>query len=150
MVRALEPPGAQRPGDVVRAARIRRGLTLAELGTVTGYSAAQVSRYERGVTPLTDVAVLRRFARALAIPPGELGLAATPSWGAAGRSRVAAVSTVSSRPVASRVADEPGERDDNVRRRQLLAALGAAAASGAPQSGCHCRPAERSGRHPCR
>jgi hypothetical protein len=44
-----------------------------------------VSRYERGVTPLTDVAVLRRFARALAIPPGELGLAAAPSLRAAAR-----------------------------------------------------------------
>jgi transcriptional regulator with XRE-family HTH domain len=128
MVRALEPPGAQRPGEVVRAARIRSGLTLAALGALTGYSAAQVSRYERGVTPLTDVAVLRRFARALAIEPGALGLAAAPSPGAAGRGRVAAVSTVPSRAAASTVAGEPGGRDDDVRRRQLLAALGAAAA----------------------
>ena len=52
-----------------RAVPVRSGLTLAELGIRTGYSAAQVSRYARGVTPLTDVTVLRRFARALAIPP---------------------------------------------------------------------------------
>jgi transcriptional regulator with XRE-family HTH domain len=121
MYRELES-GGQRPGDVVRAARLRSGLTLAGLGALSGYSAAQVSRYERGVTPLTDVAVLRRFARALAIPPGELGLAAAPSRGTAERRRGAAVGTV---PVSSTVAGEPGGKDDDVRRRQLLAALGA-------------------------
>ena len=68
-------PAVRLPGEVVRAARLGSGLTLAELGNRTGYSAAQVSRYERGVTPLRDVSVLRRFARALAISPGELGLA---------------------------------------------------------------------------
>jgi hypothetical protein len=126
---ALESPGGQRPGNVVRAARLRGGLTLAGLGTLTGYSAAQVSRYERGVTPLTDVAVLRRFARALAIPPGELGLAPAPPGGAAGRGRVGAAVGVPSRAVSSTVAGEPGGRDGDVRRRQLLAALGAAAGS---------------------
>jgi transcriptional regulator with XRE-family HTH domain len=58
-------PDVRRPGEVVRTARVRNGLTLAELGHRTGYSAAQVSRYERGVTPLTDVTVLRRFAQRL-------------------------------------------------------------------------------------
>ena len=48
-------PGVRRPGEVVRMARVRSGLTLAELGNRTGYSAAQVSRYERGVTPLADL-----------------------------------------------------------------------------------------------
>jgi transcriptional regulator with XRE-family HTH domain len=72
MDRALESPGGWHPGEVVRAARSRSRLTLAELGARTGYSAAQVSRYERGVTPLTDVTVLRRFAQALAIPPDAL------------------------------------------------------------------------------
>jgi hypothetical protein len=115
----------------VRTARLRSGLTLAELGDRTGYSAAQVSRYERGVTPLTDVAVLRRFARALAISPGELGLAAVPSRVSAGRGRAAGVSTVPWRPASSTVAGEHGGRDDDVRRRQLLAALGAAAAGAA-------------------
>jgi len=125
---ALESPGRQRPGDVVRAARLRSGLTLAGLGALTGYSAAQVSRYERGVTPLTDVAVLRRFARALAIPPGELGLAAMPPGGVAGRGRIAPAVGVLSLPMSSTVAGELGGRDDDVRRRQLLAAFGAAAA----------------------
>jgi transcriptional regulator with XRE-family HTH domain len=116
---------------VVRAARVRGGLTLAELGDRTGYSAAQVSRYERGVTPLRDVSVLRRFARALAIPPGELGLAAAGPGDRSPLARAAEASGVPSGLVASRVAGEPGGRDDDVRRRQLLAALGAAAAGAA-------------------
>ena len=124
-------PAVRRPGEVVRAARLRSGLTLAELGNRAGYSAAQVSRYERGVTPLRDVSVLRRFARALAISPGELGLAGTGPGGGSGRAPIAAASGVPSRVVPSRVAGEPGGRDEDVRRRQLLAALGAAAASAA-------------------
>ncbi len=126
----LEPDPC-RPGEVVRTARVRSGLTLAELGDRTGYSAAQVSRYERGVTPLTDVTVLRRFARALAIPPGELGLAVTGPGSGSGRALGTAARGVPSRLVPSRVAGEPGGRDDDVRRRQLLAALGAAAVGAA-------------------
>jgi transcriptional regulator with XRE-family HTH domain len=124
-------PGVRRPGEVVRTARVRSGLTLAELGNRTGYSAAQVSRYERGVTPLTNVTVLRRFARALAISPGELGLAMTGPGGGSGRARTAAATGVPSRLVPFSVAGEPGGRDDDVRRRQLLAALGVAAAGAA-------------------
>ena len=124
-------PAVRRPGEVVRAARLGNGLTLAELGNRTGYSAAQVSRYERGVTPLRDVSVLRRFARALAISPGELGLAGTGPGGGSGRALIAVASGVPSRVVPSRVAGEPGGRDEDVRRRQLLAALGAAAAGAA-------------------
>ena len=62
-------------GEIVRGSRTARGLTLAELGRRTGYSAGQVSRFERGIAPLTDIAVLRRFARALEIAPEILGLA---------------------------------------------------------------------------
>ncbi|MFI5704826.1 helix-turn-helix domain-containing protein [Streptomyces xanthochromogenes] len=54
-------------GDVVRRVRRQLGLTLAQLGERKGYSAAQVSRYERGISPLTDVDVLWRFATALGI-----------------------------------------------------------------------------------
>jgi hypothetical protein len=35
--------------------------------------------YERGVQPLTDITMLRRFARALTIPPQVIGL--TPQYG---------------------------------------------------------------------
>lgn len=62
-------------GAIVRGIRTAKGMTLAELGRRTGYSAGQVSRFERGVAPLTDIAVLRRFARALEIAPDVLGLA---------------------------------------------------------------------------
>jgi transcriptional regulator with XRE-family HTH domain len=65
----------RRLGAIVRGIRTARGMTLAELGRYTGYSAAQVSRFERGIAPLTDIAVLRRFARALEIAPEILGLA---------------------------------------------------------------------------
>jgi transcriptional regulator with XRE-family HTH domain len=56
-------------------------MTLAELGDRTGYSAAQVSRFERGIAQLTDIAVLRQFARALEIAPELLGLAPSQADG---------------------------------------------------------------------
>lgn len=65
----------RRLGAIVRGIRTAQGMTLLELGRRTGYSAAQVSRFERGVAPLTDIAVLRRFASALQIAPETLGLA---------------------------------------------------------------------------
>ena len=74
-VAAAEATG-RRLGAIVRNSRTVRGMTLAELGGRTGYSAAQVSRFERGIAPLTDIAVLRRFASALEIAPEILGLAA--------------------------------------------------------------------------
>ena len=43
------------PGAIVRSARKAEGLTLAELGRRTGYSAAQVSRLERGIAPLQSM-----------------------------------------------------------------------------------------------
>ena len=57
------------PGAIVRRARMAQGLSLADFGARVGYSAAQVSRYERGIAPLTDITLLRRFAAALALPP---------------------------------------------------------------------------------
>lgn len=127
-----EAPPGYRPGMIVRAARKARGLTLAELGDRTGYSAAQVSRYERGVTQLTDIAVLRRFARALSIPPHVLGLAPSPGSGRHGH--LAAVTATPSRRPSSTVTGKPGRDDgeeDDVRRRQLLASLALTAAGAA-------------------
>jgi transcriptional regulator with XRE-family HTH domain len=77
-VKDVAEPNRQ-PGAIVRSARVARGLTLADLGQRTGYSAAQVSRYERGLAPLTDIAVLRLFADALAIAPQLLGLCEEPA-----------------------------------------------------------------------
>ncbi|MFF2921279.1 helix-turn-helix domain-containing protein [Streptomyces celluloflavus] len=120
------------PGELVRSARKEQRLTLAQLGAVTGYSAAQVSRYERGVSPLTDVVVLRRFADALGIAPQALGLTPQPD---VRHGRVIGPTAAYPRLPGPRVADtnrEDGE--DPVRRRQLLAnlAVTAAAAAGAP------------------
>ena len=97
-------------GQAIRAARRAAGLNLADLGTRCGYSASQVSRYERGIVPLTDIRVLRRFAEALHLPPCVLGLAdnQAPTVGGPG-------------------ADVDG--DDPVRRRQLLASLAVTAAA---------------------
>jgi transcriptional regulator with XRE-family HTH domain len=131
MGRGREPASGWRPGEVVRAARHRSGLTLTELGARTGYSAAQVSRYERGITPLTDVTVLRRFARALVIPPDQLGLAAGSAPDGKRHGGRAALDGLPLRAAWSSVAGGLGERDDDVRRRQLLATLGVAAASAA-------------------
>lgn len=79
MVRAQAVPTADMdPGEPVRRTRKEQRLTLPQLWKLTGYSAAQVSRYEWGVCPLTDVTVLRRFADAPSIPPQALGLAPQP------------------------------------------------------------------------
>jgi transcriptional regulator with XRE-family HTH domain len=105
-VQALGAPGLQ-PGAIVRSARVARGLTLADLGQRTGYSAAQVSRYERGLAPLTDIAVLRLFADALAIAPQLLGLSAEPAG-----SRKPAVASAAFGPSNSNArtqASRPGE-----------------------------------------
>lgn len=68
-------PAGEGAGSIIRTARLHAGLTLAELGDLCGYSASQISRYERGIQPLTDVNLLRRFAKVLAIPCALFGLA---------------------------------------------------------------------------
>lgn len=64
-----------RPGDVVRLCRIAQGLTQAEFGARTGYSASTVSRIEHGEGPLHEIATRRLLATALHIPGQYLGLA---------------------------------------------------------------------------
>ena len=72
---AVSARTAQDAGAIVRTARLAAGLTLADLGRRCGYSASQISRYERGVQPLTDITLLRRLAETLAIRPQAFGLA---------------------------------------------------------------------------
>lgn len=110
-------------------------MTLGKLGELTGYSTAQVSRYERGISALTDTLVLRRFATALGIPPQALGLIPEP---VARHGQPAAPITAYPRLPAPRVLGtargDGGE--DAVRRRQMLAlTLTAAAAVGAQARG---------------
>ena len=123
-------------GAIVRTARTSQGLTLAELGKRVGYSAAQVSRYERGIAPLTDIAVLRRFATALAIPPHVFGLAAEAQASQPRHASPFPVTAGSAQQPCFTVAAKPGQEDgeDPVRRRQLLASLAVTAAAAAAPS----------------
>lgn len=98
------------PGDVLRAERLRRRLTLAQAGTLLGYSGSALSRIERG-RPV-DVDTLRRLAHRYGIAPQRLGLATV------GRA-------------------DPLDGGDDVLRRELLAGvLGVAGATllGLPQA----------------
>ncbi|HEX5407771.1 MAG TPA: helix-turn-helix transcriptional regulator [Pseudonocardiaceae bacterium] len=100
-------------GAVVRCIRQANHLTLAELAQRCGYSAATISRLERGKQPLSDVRVLRVFAQALRIPPHVLGLVDTPPR------------TVQARQLTTMVGTTlvPDEETDPMRRRTLLAGL---------------------------
>ncbi|WP_323449724.1 helix-turn-helix domain-containing protein [Streptomyces yaizuensis] len=71
----LEAIAQNNPGAVVRLARLAAELTQAELGAATGYTAASISRMERGKQPMRDMVLLRRIAEVLGIPPQLLGLA---------------------------------------------------------------------------
>jgi transcriptional regulator with XRE-family HTH domain len=126
-----QAPAACPPGKLVRTARRAQGLTLAQLGARTGYSAAQVSRYERGISRMADVAVLRRFAAALDIPPAAFGLTPAPDEPSAGRGAATGHYPLLPTP---RVGKSGYEEGDAVRRRRLLANLAAtaAAATGLP------------------
>ncbi|WP_367141016.1 MULTISPECIES: helix-turn-helix domain-containing protein [Streptomyces] len=133
-VRAQPAPAVDgSPGELVRQARKKQGLTLAQLGEPAGYSAAQVSWYERGISPLTDVTVLRRFADALGILPQALGLTPQPD---VRHGRAIGPTTAYPHLAGPRVAGTArrGDGEDPVRRRKLLAnlAVTAAAAVGAP------------------
>jgi transcriptional regulator with XRE-family HTH domain len=124
-------------GAIVRTARQASGLTLAELGQRCGYSASQISRYERGIQPLTDITLLRRFASALEIPPQILGL--TPMNGTHLQQHAQPKDLAASRRGPSVNRGFPSESgDDPVRRRELLAraaGLAGAAALGIPAIG---------------
>lgn len=120
----LSRAAAEEMGAVIRRARRMADVTLAELGASVGYSAASLSRMERGKQPVRDIVLLQRVAAALSIPPQLLGLA--PRHGRTDQQPIAP------RPAhgATRV---PGvmplgeESEDPVRRRNLLAGLAGAA-----------------------
>lgn len=118
-------------------------MTLAELGVLTGYSAAQVSRLERGKSAMTDLSVLQRFAQALDIPPQALGLAPTTG----GHPDPLSQRTGPYPSLPTPTLGTPGREDGEglVRtRRQLLAnlAVTAAAAMGAPVAAAPARTEE--------
>jgi transcriptional regulator with XRE-family HTH domain len=126
------PPTRSATADVgatIRLARQANRLTLAQLGARTGYSASQVSRYERGLAPIT-VSVLHCFATALGISPQTFGLVPPEPLHTV---RHASLTTTTAPGLKATVAGEVRVEDDPVRRRQLLASLAvtAAAAAGA-------------------
>lgn len=106
---ARDAAAQQRYGALLRLARTAAGLTLTRAGQLTGYSAATLSRLERGIQPLTDIRVLRRLASVFAIPPDMFGLTDTPS-----------VSSTRTAPQAARVVDTGAGQGGPVRRRQFL------------------------------
>ncbi|MCB5908666.1 helix-turn-helix domain-containing protein [Streptomyces pinistramenti] len=107
-------------GAIVRLVRRAADITLAELGKQVGYTAASLSRMERGKQPLRDVLLLQQLAACLDIPPHLLGLAPQ-------RQRA-----IPDRPGATRVGTQTlfgEEGDEPVRRRELLATLAGATTS---------------------
>lgn len=127
-------------GAIVRGARTAQGLTLAGLGARVGYSAAQVSRYERGIAPLTDITVIRRFAAALGLPPQLFGLSPAGVDDDAARHAVTPVKNRLHGAHGNTVYHERQQEDgdDPVRRRELLAgtaALAGIAALGSTRRG---------------
>lgn len=115
---ARDAAAQQRYGALLRLARTEAGLTLAQAGQLTGYSAATLSRLERGIQPLTDVRVLRRLAAVFAIPPDVFGLTDTPS-----------MSSTRTAPTATRLVDTGSGQGGPVRRRQFLNVASAVAAA---------------------
>ncbi|SNT51539.1 Transcriptional regulator, contains XRE-family HTH domain [Asanoa hainanensis] len=96
-------------GTLLRVARTAKSWTLAEAGRRCGYSAATLSRIERGRQPLLDVALLRRLCGVFDIPPEHFGLAT--------RAESVALPVPIDR-VRGRTAQADGE--GAVRRRDLL------------------------------
>ncbi|NES16156.1 MULTISPECIES: helix-turn-helix domain-containing protein [Micromonospora] len=102
-------------GTLLRVARTAARLTLSEAGLRCGYSAATLSRIERGRQRLTDVTVLRRLAAVFDIPPELFGLADIdgPAFHRTG--------TPIDRVPGEALRREGG--DDPVRRREVLGGL---------------------------
>ncbi|WP_149185101.1 helix-turn-helix domain-containing protein [Streptomyces sp. TRM49041] len=101
-------------GAIVRLARRAADITLAELGKQVGYTAASLSRMERGKQPMRDMLLLQNLAACLDIPPHLLGLAPQQQRAASNPAGATRVSTQT-------LFGEEG--DDPVRRRKLLAGL---------------------------
>ncbi|MEU2614530.1 helix-turn-helix transcriptional regulator [Micromonospora sp. NPDC007271] len=102
-------------GTLLRVARTAARLTLTEAGQRCGYSAATLSRIERGRQALTDVTVLRRLAAIFDIPPELFGL--TDIDGPAFHQPAPAIDKVRGKAARREVGD------DSVRRRDVLGGL---------------------------
>jgi Helix-turn-helix domain len=122
------------PGAVVRIARTAAGWSQADLGQRCGYSASQVSRWERSRVPLRDVTLLYRLAAVLDLPPVVFGLVDQHTW-----CDMTGAPTGPVRSQGHRICRVPmpgREEDDPVRRRMFLLGAGLAGTSLAgPHSG---------------
>lgn len=58
-------------GKAIRALRIKAGMTQAKLAQLAGITFQQLSKYERGIHD-PRLAILRKLAAALGVPPGSL------------------------------------------------------------------------------
>ncbi|MET7641041.1 helix-turn-helix transcriptional regulator [Streptomyces sp. NPDC005438] len=126
-------------GTIVRLARRAADVTLADLGKRVGYTAASLSRMERGKQPLRDVLLLQNLAACLDIPPHVLGLAPCQRQGPEKRRDATRVATHTS---------FGDEGDDPVQRRELLAVLAGATTSvalGTPAAAHESRKPDLSG-----
>ncbi|MFC0505725.1 helix-turn-helix domain-containing protein [Micromonospora costi] len=102
-------------GTLLRVARTAARLTLVEAGQRCGYSAATLSRIERGRQRITDVMVLRRLSAIFDIPPQLFGLADID--GLAFHQSGIAVDRVRGEAPRREVGEDP------VRRREVLGGL---------------------------
>ncbi|MEV6815512.1 helix-turn-helix transcriptional regulator [Micromonospora sp. NPDC051296] len=102
-------------GSLLRVARTAARLTLTEAGERCGYSAATLSRIERGRQRLTDVTVLRRLAAAFDIPAELFGLAETEATGS--RQSLSPIGRVLGEGAYPEVGDDP------LRRRDVLGGM---------------------------
>ncbi len=75
------------PGEVIRLARIARGVTQAELGQACGYSQSAISRIEKGGAGAYDVRVLAPLAAELDISRQLVGLSPIRPKGRASMNR---------------------------------------------------------------
>lgn len=117
---------AIRLGDhaaVLKQARLDAGLSQSELGDRFGSSASTISRFESGSRPLRDVAVLRRLAQVLNLPPEAFGLNSAAGNGVSSQRGIGSAPSVEVNLLR--------EEDDRVRRRAFLLAAGLAGTTAA-------------------
>lgn len=102
-------------GGMIRFARQARGWRQDDLAAAAGYSRSTISRLETGSRAGTDVDMIRRVAAAAGIPSPLL-------------SELLGITAPPAATVGTSIATRADGGDDPVRRRQLLASLGLAAA----------------------
>lgn len=100
---------------VLRLARVQSEWTQDELGQRFGCSGSTISRLETGRRPLRDVAILRRLASILSLPPEAFGLTKRGEPAA----RFPRPGTRTGQPPGRR-ACPPADEGDSVRRREFL------------------------------